>query len=175
MRGYRWSSYGEYLKGPNQRPKWLRVDRLLGEMRIPKDSPAGRQQFERLLEERRWAEDPKEWQALRRGWYLGQEAFRAELLEQMGGRIGAHHGGTERRETALAKAERLLGEELQRRGWSQEELHQRQKADREKLAIAQRLRAETTMTWAWIASQLQLGTAGYAANSLRLRRAEKAK
>jgi len=30
LRAYRWSSYGEYLKRPGQRPRWLRADRLLG-------------------------------------------------------------------------------------------------------------------------------------------------
>ncbi len=43
---YRWSSYGEYLKPKSQRWPWLRVNRLLGEHGIPKDSPAGREQFE---------------------------------------------------------------------------------------------------------------------------------
>jgi len=33
---YRWSSWPEYLKSPGQRPAWLRVDRLLGEYRIPR-------------------------------------------------------------------------------------------------------------------------------------------
>jgi hypothetical protein len=41
---YRWSSYGEYLKAPRQRLEWIRVDRLFGEMRIPKDSAAGRRE-----------------------------------------------------------------------------------------------------------------------------------
>jgi len=168
LRAYRWSSYGEYLKRPNQRPKWLQVDRLLGEMRIPKDSVAGRRQFERLMEEGRRAEDPEQWKALRRGWCYGEETFRAELLEQMGRQIGTQHGGSERQETAMAKAERLLAEELQRRGWSDEELSRRRKADRGKLEIAERLRSETTMTWAWIATHLHMGTAGYAANVLRL-------
>jgi hypothetical protein len=168
LRAYRWSSHGEYLKRPNQRSKWLRVDRLLGEMRIPKDSVAGRNQFERLMEERRRAEDPEQWKALRRGWCFGEETFRAELLEQMSGQIGTQHGGRERQETAMAKAERLLAEELERRGWSGEELSRRRKADGAKLDMAQRLRSETTMTWAWIASHLHMGTAGYAANTLRL-------
>jgi hypothetical protein len=44
-RDYLWSSYTEYLKPPGKRWAWLRVDRLFGEMHIPKDSPAGRQQF----------------------------------------------------------------------------------------------------------------------------------
>jgi len=137
-------------------------------MRIFKDSTAGREQFERLMEERRRAENPEQWKALRRGWCFGEETFRAELLEQMGGQIGTQHGGSERQETATAKAERLLAEELQRRGWDEEELTRRRKADGMKLDLAQRLRSETTMTWAWIASHLHMGTAGYAANSLRL-------
>ena len=164
---YRWSSYVEYLKRPNRRPGWLRVDRLLGEMKIPQDSPAGRKQLERVMEDRRQSEDPDQFKGLRRGWCFGEETFRAELLEQMSGQIGTQHGGSERQETALAKAERLLAEELRQRGWDEEELMRRRKADREKLAMAQRLRTETTMTWSWIASQLQMGTAGYAANSLR--------
>ena len=40
------------LLAPSKRPAWLRVDRLLGEWGISKDSPAGRQQLERALEER---------------------------------------------------------------------------------------------------------------------------
>src|SRR5712692_6054923 len=50
LKRYRWSSYREYLKPPRQRPGWLRVDRLLGEMHIPKDSAAGRRRFESLME-----------------------------------------------------------------------------------------------------------------------------
>src|SRR6058998_3692956 len=46
LRAYLWSSYLEYLKPSAQRAPWLRVDRLLGEMRIPQDSHAGREQFE---------------------------------------------------------------------------------------------------------------------------------
>ena len=168
LRAYQWSSYGEYLKRPGQRPRWLRVDRLLGEMRIPKDGVAGRKQFERLMEERRGAEDPGQWKKLRRGWCFGEETFRAELLEQMSGQMRAQHGGSERQETAAAKAQRLLSQELEERGLDENELVQRRKADREKVAIAARLRSETTMTWAWIAGHLQMGTAGYAANTLRL-------
>lgn len=169
LRAYRWSSYGEYLKRPGQRLNWLRVDRLLGEMRIPKDSAAGRKQFERLMEERRRGENPEQWRGLRRGWYFGEETFRAELLEQMSRQIQPQHGGSERQETAMAKAEQLLSEELEQRGWDEVELARRRKADREKVEIAERLRQETTMTWAWIAGHLRMGTAGYAANSLRLR------
>jgi REP element-mobilizing transposase RayT len=55
LRAYRWSSYPAYLERPGRRPAWLRVERLLGELGIPKDSAAGRQRLERLMEERRGA------------------------------------------------------------------------------------------------------------------------
>jgi hypothetical protein len=109
LRDYAWSSYGQYLKPPSRRPVWLRVDRLLGEMRIAKDSPAGHEQFERMMEARRSGEAPGEWKALRRGWCLGEEQFRRELLEAMSEQFGAHHGGSERIEAAEAKARRIMG------------------------------------------------------------------
>jgi REP element-mobilizing transposase RayT len=45
LRAFTWSSYGEYLKPAAQRPVWLRVDRLLGEKGIRRDSQAGARQF----------------------------------------------------------------------------------------------------------------------------------
>ena len=59
---------------------------------------------------------------LRRGWYLGDKAFRKELLGQMKEQVGAEHYGAERQETAEAQAEGIVKEELKRRGWREEEL-----------------------------------------------------
>jgi hypothetical protein len=64
------------------RPRWLSVDRLLGELYIPKDSVAGREELENHLEVRRAQEDSGELKNIRRGWCLGGETFRKELLEQ---------------------------------------------------------------------------------------------
>ena len=97
---------------------------------------------------------------------MGEEQFRLELLEQMSEKIGAHHGRSERSETAKANAERLVVEEMARRGWDATELEQRRKADAEKIKIARRLRAETTVTWGWIAGRLPMGTPGYTAAGL---------
>ena len=55
---------------------------------------------------RRGAEQGAEFQAIRRGWCLGEEGFRKELLAQMSERLGAEHYGEERAETEAAKAER---------------------------------------------------------------------
>ena len=167
LREYRWSSYGEYLKSPTRRPEWLKVGRLFGEMGIPQDSVAGRRQFEQMMEQRRELEEPRKLKAVRRGWCLGDEAFRQELLQQMSTRMSRHHGGDERQETAEAQAARIIAEELRRRKWEGSELERRRKGDREKLKIARRLRRETTMTLNWIAQRLKMGASGYLANCLR--------
>jgi putative transposase len=157
LRAFPWSSIVEYLKTPRQRPSWLRVDRLLGEMGIPQDTPAGRRQFELRLEELRAQEDGNQWKAIRRGWCLGDAAFRQELLKQMSGRMGEHHYGTERRESEQEKAERLVKGGLAKARWTEEDLKARRKSDPVKVRLAARLRAETTMTLKWISERLQMG------------------
>jgi hypothetical protein len=73
----------------------------------------------------------------------------------------------EQRETAEARAAKLLAEELRRRGWKREELQTRRKGDGEKAKIAKRLREETTMTWEGIAEQVVMGARGHAGNRVR--------
>ena len=53
LEAFAWSSYRWYLSGPSRRPSWLRVDRLLGEWGVPKDSIAGRREFAERMEWRR--------------------------------------------------------------------------------------------------------------------------
>jgi hypothetical protein len=171
LKRFGWSSWPAYLLGAPKRPGWLRVDRLLGEYDIPKDSPAGRQRLEQALEARRGSEVGGEFKAIRRGWCLGGEAFRQELLAQMSGVMGAEHYGEERTETAVARAEQIIAEELGRRGWPEAELRMRRKGDPAKVALAARLRAETTLTVGWIAERLAMGTRSHL-NHLLCRRRE---
>ena len=164
---FAWSSYPQYLKPAAQRPVWLRVDRLLGEKRIPRDSPAGRAEFERQMERRRLEDLRREFKPVERGWCLGSEAFREELLEAAGQRVGRSHYGAERRETGEAKAQRLVREGLQTLGWTEKQLSTRRKGDKGKVNLARRLRGETTMTLRWIADRLRMGSWTYVANLLR--------
>ena len=53
METYPWSSYGAYLKAPDQRQNWLRVDRVLGEHGIGGDNAQGRMEVGRRMEELR--------------------------------------------------------------------------------------------------------------------------
>ena len=73
-------------------------------------------------------------------------------------RLGEHHAGEVKRESAGSKGERIIQEELKRLKWQQKELSQRAKSDSAKLAITARLRRETTLTLSWIAAWLQAGT-----------------
>jgi len=161
-----WSSWPEYLKAPEQRPRWLRVDRLLGELGIPKDSPAGREQLEQYLETRRAQEDDMNYKAIRRGWCLGDEAFRKELLASVGAADAEPFRAEARRETTEERARRILNEELDKLGWAESELAGRAKGDARKIRIARRLRAETAVTLKWIAAALHMGTWTHVANRL---------
>ena len=175
LRSYRWSSFLEYVQPPSRRVGWLRVDRLFGEMGIPQDSAAGRREFERRLEERRAQEEEAEFKAIRRGWCFGDEQFRQELLGQMSEKVGRSHYGPEVQETAEDRARRILAEELRRRKWTEADLAKKRKGDAGKVEMARRLRAETTMTLAWIAQRLQMGTKTHVAHLLYWQQREKGK
>ena len=80
---YPWSSLGWYRAATKHRPGWMRVDRLLGEHGIAADTAAGRRQLEMRMEARRRREaDDGEFEPLGRGWCLGGEGFRKEMLER---------------------------------------------------------------------------------------------
>jgi putative transposase len=165
LEGFPWSSYREYLKEPKERPAWLRVDRMLGECGIPQDGPAGRRQFKARTEARRAANDP-EFQALKRGWYLGAPQFRQELLEQLGGKRAKGHFGEASRESEGVRAEAIARKALRAAHLREKDLEGLPKGAKEKLKVARRLREETTMTLEWIAERLRMGTAGHLSHLL---------
>jgi len=160
-----WSSYADYLRPPRQRPAWLRVDRLLGEQHIPKDSVAGRREFARLTEQRRRADLASEFRPVERGWCLGSEQFRQELLAAAGALQPTHYGA-ERREVRTSRALRLLREEMDRLAWNMADLKQAAKGDARKVHIAARIRKETTMSLKWIAEHLAMGSWTHVSNLL---------
>ena len=98
----------------------------------------------------------EEFKPIQRGWCLGEETFREELLTQMSERVGAEHYGEERAKTAETQAELIIAEKLKRGQWQEADLKTRPKGDSVKVVLAARWRAETTMTgggsprvWRW--------------------------
>jgi REP element-mobilizing transposase RayT len=157
---YRWSSYPLYIaEGP--RPSWLRIDRLLGEWRIPWNVPGAGRQFAAVMEARRQGELEEEFKPVRRGWCLGSEAFRAEMLRYIEAQGGKWHYGAELRESGEAKAERLIEEALRLEGLRAEHLASWRKGHPFKLKLAMKLREQTTVTVAWIAERLAMGSRGH--------------
>jgi len=167
LRDYPWSSYPAYLKSRSARPVWLRVDRVLGEAGIPKNSPAGREEFAKRMELRRWEGDEEMYQKIRRGWVLGSGEFRAELLDAMRTANAEHINGEEVRQSEEQRAENIVREELRRLGWTSQQLRTTLKGDPRELKIARRLRDETVMTWTWITNRLHAGVWRHLANRLR--------
>jgi putative transposase len=82
LKAFAWSSYPDYLKAPAKRPGWLRVNRLLGEHRIAKDSAVGRAQFEAQMEQGRAAENERDYQAIRRAGVLERRRFGRSCLSR---------------------------------------------------------------------------------------------
>jgi hypothetical protein len=112
------------------------------------------------MEARRLEEaDEEALKPLRRGWCLGSEPFRQKMLELMDGRLGENHSGELHRETAEQRANRIIAEELSRRGWEESDLAIRRRSDPRKVAIADQLRKVTTLPIKWIAARVQIGTA----------------
>ena len=110
-----------------------------------------------------------------RGWCLGDEAFRKELLARVNEGLGQNHFGPERAQSQAEKAERIVQEELRCRGWKEDDLGRCKKGDLAKVRMAQRLREETLVTLAWIVKRLKMGSVAYLNNRLYLLRQGKLK
>jgi len=160
LEDYRWSSYPSYLQKPSVRPRWLRTDRLLGEHGMEDDNRMARLEFSQRVEtERVTANNPGVHDGLlRRGWRLGGEAFLSRLLDQMEGKLSENHEAPERADVAEAKAERIIQSSLREMGWTEDDLRERHKCAPEKVRMAERLRAETTLSLKRVAERLHLGT-----------------
>ena len=123
-----------------------------------RDTEAGRREFERRMESRRAAQSQTgSWKGMRRGWCLGSEAFMRGLMERLHGQLGPNHAGEMRRQANQARAEGIIAGELKRLRWKPGELSRRAKNDPGKLAMAARLRRETTLPLKWIAQRAHLG------------------
>jgi hypothetical protein len=167
LQGYPWSSLTWYAAAREHRPVWLRVDRLLGGHGLREDTPGSRQEFGQRMEARRHAEEDEEAAAqIRRGWCFGSPQYRQELLDRFGEVCGENQTSEIRLEGGRARAERIITQDLAALGWNETELKSRRKNDPAKLALATRLRRESTLTTKEIAARLWLGTPKSATTTL---------
>ena len=132
----------------------------MGEHGLQRDDRRSRLEFSRRMELARDGNNhPVTGDALiRKSWWFGGEDFLARLLDRLDGTLTENHLARERIETAEMKAERIIRLRLGELGWTETDLRGCAKCGREKVHIAQQLRAETTLSLKWIAQRLSMGT-----------------
>ena len=162
---YRWSSYRWYAAKDGRRA-WFTPDRVLGELDMADDGPGRRAYAERMrsraVEELTEGAESSTRSQLRRGWCLGQPAFRERmlaLLDSAGERLTRRRevDGEVRRNHGEEEARRLLTRGLAVLDLDREELETMAKGDARKRALAALIRERTIVPNEWIARQLHLG------------------
>ena len=114
-----------------------------------------------LGRERDRAACERSWQAIRRGWYLGNASFleplEAWLAKAVAGRRRESHQAAARAQHDVAAAERWLAKGLKALGLTEARLAQLAKGAPEKVALAWWLRGRTTVTLRWVGERLGMG------------------
>jgi putative transposase len=168
LTGYRWSSLSCYAKGKG--PEWLEMERVLKSFDLA-ESGRGRRAYVDWLESRAANDggniDQTAQDALRRGWYLGEETFRDRLLELVDKAKGVKAGKRNKAECVRKyhgekDAERLILELSTDLGLptSAAELARLPKGDTRKAMLAALLRRRTSVRFEWISTRLQMGHPG---------------
>ena len=166
---YAWSSYPGYVS-LEKRSEWLCVRRVMGELGL-KDSRDGRMRFAKYMTHRilgirhvdkPWEAD-EQWQKIRRGWHLGGETFKAEMMERISGILsrdtGTPFGGDVIREHDEHRAEQLLKAGMEKLNMDDSHLANMPGCSPEKYALAWLIRQKTSVQVKWIKKRLHMGRA----------------
>ncbi|MFM2298109.1 MAG: hypothetical protein RL117_1816 [Verrucomicrobiota bacterium] len=162
---YRWSSLHSYAKGKG--PEWMELDRVLDAFSLAKNA-RGRRAYLDWLEIRATQEGGRlpdtAMRALRRGWYLGEESFRDQLLALIPKNAktlkakGSHTG------PALIKHDESAAEKIVQIALELWEISDEatlidslKKGDPRKVAIAVIVKKHTHASNIWISRRLGMG------------------
>jgi putative transposase len=165
LQSHKWSSYPAYAGKTRKRPEWLVREKVYRSWGFNPDQPGCPRQYREKLERfMRFEEDPLAGmrgefdKQIKRGWFLGTEAFRKRLDQLLEGRTGNdNYRSRQRREHSVWEAENLLKNALEVLSWSEEELLRARSVVPEKQAVAWLLMSQTAVTGTWIAERLQMG------------------
>ena len=166
---YHWSSYPAYV-GKVPKPEWLGTKRVLEGLGMP-DTPVGRRKYADYMGQRvdevwhsdkPWKAD-ESWQKIRRGWYLGSDGFRREMLDRLGAAMGTSKresfSGEEVRTHDETRAEELIAAGMKGLRLTEADLDSMIKNSPEKYALAWLVRRNTCVGNAWIKARLRMGKA----------------
>ena len=158
LRGYRLSSYRRFWMDPLP-PRLLR-DGFMQILGLP-DNLEGMKAYEKWLATREEGDPAKEEelrQQFQGSWIIGSPDFRQSVQSRFANIEPAKDwGGPELSELLEGKWEKIVCEELQSRGKSEQDLLQDPKLADWKIAISRRLRGETPASNRWIAHRLHMG------------------
>lgn len=177
LENYVWSSYPAYI-GKARKQKWLKIRKVLHSYGLSMSSDTCSEDYHMILERKmRFENDPDAGRRgefekmIKRGWYLGDEAFEERLLSQLSpGSQGDNLRGDQRRAHGQAEAERLWRLGLDYFNLQEEELLSAKSTRMEKQALAWLLKTYTTAKVSWIADRYQYGhpsTASLAINRFK--------
>jgi REP element-mobilizing transposase RayT len=175
---YKWSSFTGYMR-PSQRPEWLKVERVLGNLGFG-DDVSGRTKYrhymqKRVLEVLHSKDRGKldvDWEKIRRGWVFGSDGFRQEMQAAVDGAMSGKRRDSFAGEMVgkhdEQEAERLLELGLATCGLSRAELESLRKGDNQKKAIAWLIRRNTSVRNEWISQNLKMGHPSSVSRNVRI-------
>jgi REP-associated tyrosine transposase len=182
---YPWSSLSTgYAVPPSRRPEWLAAAEGLAVFGLA-DTAAGRRRMVERLERRAVEEAgkrcgtvplPEEMDArcshLRRGWYWGSQRFGERMLKLAEGAIKrtksrAYRSSAVRQTHGRKQAEQWLREGLAAAGLDRVDLSRLKGSDPRKVALAELLWKQTTVSQEWLAERLKMRSAANVSQLLR--------
>jgi len=165
---YQWSSYPGYI-GKGERPGWIAVDRVLGNLGW-KDDGAGRMKYRQYmarrvgeLKTRRGRKQYQQaWKPVRFGWFVGDGEFEQSLLKGVKRVVEKNrresYSGAALVRHEEEKAERLIAESLKAMKLREGDLARLAMGAIEKGLMAWQIQAATTLSQRWIAERLSMGS-----------------
>jgi len=168
LEDYQWSSFIGYMATKKNRPRWLAVDRVFGNLGL-KDDRRGRLAYKEYMADRvsqlqttagrkRAKEEEK---AIKYSWYLGDEAFKECLVKMLGNTVAGNeresYGGDAIRQHDEHQAEGLVLRGLKLLGLDDADLVALAKGNTQKCALAWLVHSQTMASHRWITERLCMG------------------
>ena len=162
---YPWSSYPAYCGKLRRKRPWLIRERVLKTWGLREGEAGTLARYREKIERKMHFEGDPEAGArgefekqIKRGWYLGSEEFREELLTKLD-RLGTgdNYRGGQKREHNQAMAEKYFAAALEKLEMQESDFLTLKANRLEKQAVAWLLKTHTTVTGVWLSERLQLG------------------
>lgn len=168
LKNFYWSSYPSFI-GNAPMPEWLESKRVYVAHGLIGNAKEVRRIYAGLMEMRTSEilcgeiseKLEEEWKELRRGWYVGGDLFRDELMEKADlcvqgyKRESYRHEGMRRHDES--EALRLMGQAIKNLQTSLDDIRGRKQSDPIKQAVAWWVKSRSVVGDAWLSEKLNMG------------------